>query len=311
MYFYTWVALLIAPILWYAFIWSFSYHHNGNRVSRKDNKDKGILHGKNMTKTIHATGMRYLNRFLSLDSAPLLMSHDLWPKSNRCKEICESVAMLDILLKQFKKELKPSKDEERNWHLFDPSCAGNGYAIQKVLETKGQVYNGQSLEDFYGPDFNEMYDACVAARTVILVVGDGTTPRTGALLACTIKQSNVISVDPILKEKWTQSCEPFQRLEASKSTIEEWIKNQKKNHVGRWQSVEQVFIVAVHSHAKPASFLSEAMNLFPKADVHFITMPCCVPQDLSAPHILLSDQQLTRDIPSPQNRVLVYRCIRN
>jgi hypothetical protein len=41
-----------------------------------------------------------------------------------------------------------------------------------------------------------------------------------------------------------------------------------------------------------------------------LAMPCCVAQDLPAPHILVYDQSMADLVPSPYNRMLVYECVR-
>jgi len=100
-------------------------------------------------------------------------------------------------------------------------------------------------------------------NVVVFVVGDGHTPRTGALFAMRTNW-NVISIDPVMR--------PFhgnvKRLETITGRIEEL--DEFINY-----SMKAI-IVLVHSHATVKACLS-SIKL---PERHLVAIPCCVPQDI-------------------------------
>jgi hypothetical protein len=112
----------------------------------------------------------------------------------------------------------------------------------------------------------------------VIVVGDGTTPRTGALFAF---RSNwqCYSVDPKMNHKWVsdhkdgydQNEGNIRRLHVIPYTIEEY---------GRWftkyRSLQHpLIVVAVHAHVAAQTIVES----LPCAD-YLVCIPCCVPQHL-------------------------------
>lgn len=107
----------------------------------------------------------------------------------------------------------------------------------------------------------------------VLVVGDGNTPRTAALIACMTKWT-VHSVDPRMKDKnWN-----FKRLHTYKNKVENIEIKGKKG-----------LIVCVHSHAKLSDSIA-AMKGFEY--LHLINIPCCVKPDISKPDVSYIDESI-------------------
>jgi len=104
----------------------------------------------------------------------------------------------------------------------------------------------------------------------VLVVGDGSTPRTGAMIAL---QSNwkVFSIDPKLKKFKTKRIKEISRLTVLPIRIEELIPSLCSSCI-----FDKVIIVCVHSHA--STFLSwTKINAKIKA---LINIPCCYKHDM-------------------------------
>lgn len=120
----------------------------------------------------------------------------------------------------------------------------------------------------------------------IVCVGDGCTPRTGALFAMRSNWS-VISIDPALPDR----VYPIKRLTLQRRKVED--------EVLHLNLMRQVVIVQVHSHANLA--LSLAHIKAPRR--HLITIPCCVPHEiLNKPYIGYDDA----GIWSPKRTVKIW-----
>lgn len=91
----------------------------------------------------------------------------------------------------------------------------------------------------------------------VLVVGDGHSPRTGALFAC-LSAWTVTSIDPAMREPGPHPT--IHRLTSVRARLEER------------PDLRADIVVAVHSHATPAATRAAAL---PGGVV--VAMPCCVP----------------------------------
>jgi len=122
----------------------------------------------------------------------------------------------------------------------------------------------------------------------VYCVGDGCTPRTGALFAYRTAWS-VISIDPALKDKgkWAG----IERLSCVREKVED---------VGKFGISKKALIVAVHSHAD----LTEAYRKLCSEDTAIIALPCCVPQKLFEIEPDYDFQDF--GIWSPKRRVLIW-----
>ncbi len=157
------------------------------------------------------------------------------------------------------------------------------------------------------PNSKEITESCAslfAARKVpidlsnveVVVVGDGSTPRTGALFAPFVKQ--VTSVDPLLNpQKWSAPM----RSNATwcPQTIQAWIADQKAND-------SATLIVAVHAHVSPSDYVPALIQV--RDVVGLVTIECCVPQICDFGTLLHSYQDW--GIHSPCRSVRVYNALR-
>ena len=128
--------------------------------------------------------------------------------------------------------------------------------------------------------------ACLAAVTrycpytpddrgvTALVVGDGRTPRTGALIAASTAWQ-VLSVDPVLRKMG-----PHPRIE--RLTM---YKERAETLAARLTWGLKVVIVACHSHA-PLHIVHAHINA---GTSPVISLPCCVKDKLGDPRITYSD----------------------
>ena len=125
---------------------------------------------------------------------------------------------------------------------------------------------------------------------VVIVVADGTTPRTGYLISPFAKR--VISVDPLMHEQWTSTV-LVPNLTCEKATIEDFLTRFQPDN-------EKIAIVAVHAHVKLDLYLPTILPWVTTV----ISIPCCVPQ-----HTTLLPQTsniLDYAIMCPCRRVIVW-----
>jgi len=132
-----------------------------------------------------------------------------------------------------------------------------------------------------------------------VVVGDGNTPRTAAVIACR-SNWNVVSIDPRMKKKhW-----PIRKLTTVIGTIEEYYA----------KTDAATIIVAVHSHAD----LSHALANITSPKRAAIAIPCCKKQEVYVksrwPDIGMGTEwrrpadmeYFDFGIASPQNKVKIW-----
>ncbi len=127
-------------------------------------------------------------------------------------------------------------------------------------------------------------------NTHVVVVGDGSTPRTAALFALRTRWV-CHSVDPALRVRDYG----IQRLHMYPGRAEETVIGDAKG---------DVVLVALHSHAT----FEAALATVPNAQrVAYVCIPCCVPQALASwgPDELYTDE----GILSPDNRVFIWHDI--
>lgn len=102
-------------------------------------------------------------------------------------------------------------------------------------------------------------------RDIALVcVGDGHSPRTGALFALRTNW-DCYSIDPALR---TEKCWPVKRLTVLKRKVEDAVLDLSEKAMA--------IIVCVHSHATLKATLSNIVC----GTKHLVTIPCCVPHEL-------------------------------
>lgn len=125
----------------------------------------------------------------------------------------------------------------------------------------------------------------------VFVVGDGNSPRTGALIACLTKW-DVVSVDPRMRDKaWN-----IKRLRTYKNKVENL--NFLANTLTHIKNT--AIVVCVHSHAKTSDSLNMVHGY---SNVHLINIPCCFEADIEKkPDI----SYLDNGIQSEKQRVDIY-----
>jgi hypothetical protein len=139
------------------------------------------------------------------------------------------------------------------------------------------------------------------SKATVVVVGDGHTPRTGAVFAFRSKFS-VVSIDPEIKDHFSGK---IKNLEIIKNYVQDV-------RVGESSSDGSVIYVFPHSHAKPEMLLHIDLAMFNNAKhKFFIMMPCCV--DLEMNDCLNKTFGVERianyydwGIHSPKKRIIVY-----
>ena len=107
-------------------------------------------------------------------------------------------------------------------------------------------------------------------RTNCYVIGDGRTPRLGALVAC-LSGWNVTSIDPIMHERFLHQTQ-IKRLLCCKKLAEEVF---TKGMI--WEKLPRAVILAVHSHAKLQPIWEWCLRMY--KEVLCVAIPCCVPQE--------------------------------
>lgn len=135
---------------------------------------------------------------------------------------------------------------------------------------------------------DHLIDKCVSRtdEVDVYVIGDGHSPRTGALIACLTKW-NVKSIDPQMRgEQWG-----IKRLETYKSKAEELSFEGNNN---------SAVVVCVHSHAKISDCLK---MLHGYSEIHLVNIPCCFKADIDKkPNVSYTDI----GIQSEKQKVEIY-----
>lgn len=102
------------------------------------------------------------------------------------------------------------------------------------------------------------------------VIGDGKTPRLGALVTC-LSRWQVYSIDPNMRDKYLDFTK-VKRLTCIKSKAEDVFKRFTKKKKGR------AVILACHSHAKLDPIWKSCIENYD--EVLAVAIPCCVPQEI-------------------------------
>jgi hypothetical protein len=173
-----------------------------------------------------------------------------------------------------------------------------------VMVRLGLFPNGKEITESgaaYSAVVKHLREVSLSSRNVTLVaVGDGHSPRTGALFALRSAWT-CYSVDPALKPTGGRDkvCRPASRRW---ETIERLnVRAKRIEEITIDAADTDVIIVAVHSHATLSASVAAIRG---GRSLSVVSIPCCVPQHLSkAPDVDYEDP----GILSPQRRVLVWR----
>lgn len=111
------------------------------------------------------------------------------------------------------------------------------------------------------------------SKVLVVCVGDGTTPRLGALAAL-CSSWDVISVDPRSDYTWLNPG-VIPRLECVRKAIENFspLHDSPMTDLKRY---EAVLILACHAHVEPRDMLASVTHPVR----HLVCMPCCVNQQV-------------------------------
>lgn len=132
-----------------------------------------------------------------------------------------------------------------------------------------------------------------ARDVTVVVVGDGHSPRTGALFAVSTNWE-VWSVDPVMRMKYDGAVD---RLCVRSDKIEDTTPfDVAEGHV---------IIVAVHSHGLLRDAVAKIKN---SRRIDVVSIPCCVPQVLDTQPVVKYEDTA---ILSPERTVLVWRDVGN
>lgn len=123
----------------------------------------------------------------------------------------------------------------------------------------------QAIVRNYRDDYNPSDD-----KIKCIVVGDGCSPRTGALVAH-LSRWEVWSVDPRLRDKWCN--QDIDRLYVVPTKIEDAFIT--------WESrATKIILLYVHSHAPFQQYISKVANTAHLEHLLIISIPCCVDNNL-------------------------------
>jgi hypothetical protein len=125
---------------------------------------------------------------------------------------------------------------------------------------------------------------------LVVAVGDGVAPRTGAVFAFRSAWT-CLSVDPRIRDRWVRGGE-VRRLTALRARVED---------VEVPSGFDTVVLVCVRSHAKMSAAVRAASGRSRR--LFAVSVPCCVPSDIRPPDLSYEDP----GIASPQRRVEVWR----
>ena len=117
--------------------------------------------------------------------------------------------------------------------------------------------------------------------TLVLAIGDGTTPRTAALVSF-MTQWTAISIDPELQDKWCgANPQEVERLHGVRGTFEQWMDDLRTGAAalpsGVLGHVHTLVLLCVHSHNqfRGAASLDRIRERFPVGRICLVSLPCC------------------------------------
>lgn len=166
------------------------------------------------------------------------------------------------------------------------------------------------------PDAKELTESVAAYQAVMrycsfleddssvtcICIADGSTPRTASLFAFMTKWQ-VVSIDPALREKSFEKWKSINRLELSKTLVEDMPS----------KLADKVVIVGVHAHnyeQRPPkgvikNILASAVTKVTAKEYFVATLPCC--HDLQIPGRTPSIEYFDPGIWSEKNLVRIWK----
>jgi len=187
------------------------------------------------------------------------------------------------------------------WNLLRTNCVMRDLLIEVFPNTKEQSESVAALLQY-----RKHSQTAAAHKTGVIVVADGTTPRTGLLFA--LEEARwVLSVDPLMHSRWVESSSGLpSNLRAFNCKIED-----ANLEILDWENIENLVIVAVHAHVAFECYLHTLISI-KKLNVTIIAIPCCIPLHISEPECLNFKLQLVHNdqdyaILSPCRNVFVWQ----
>jgi hypothetical protein len=109
---------------------------------------------------------------------------------------------------------------------------------------------------------------------IIVVIGDGSTPRTGATFAFK-SPFHVISIDPNLN--WIDYDRKVDRLTCYRETLRDFCSSPRTGYIPLFANKDPVILVNVHGHV-PSAELKQFYKLVGDRLFAVVEIPCCYPQ---------------------------------
>ncbi len=138
-------------------------------------------------------------------------------------------------------------------------------------------------------------------KTVVFVVGDGSYPRTAALLA-KISNWTTISIDPAM-QKCIQKSSNIQKKIDKLSFVPDFIENYQLSQE-LLDKFDKAVVLMIHSHADNKITFEKTLVPFIEKNktVGIIDIPCCFHKTFCSCSLQFSDEQIL----SSKNQVFVY-----
>ena len=149
--------------------------------------------------------------------------------------------------------------------------------IWKLFPNAKEITESMSVYNAYRRHFMIQMDL-QDEKNMCICVGDGCTPRTGAIFATRSKWA-VCSVDPRLRLQNNYILELHHKIKRL------WLYKEKIEKTS-WclDKINNILVVAVHSHASlkltVETLKAEIHGLSTNKKLNIISLPCCVPDDL-------------------------------
>ena len=136
------------------------------------------------------------------------------------------------------------------------------------------------------------------SNVICIVVGDGHTPKTGALFAYRTRWT-ILSIDPVMYRakldmgQGLYAPAGIERLTVVRDKIQ-------SRYLGIPLETKKILFICIHSHAK----LSDCIKQVKGAKACLVNIPCCIPSDLSSlPDISYEDW----GIHSEKRKIEIYK----
>ncbi len=185
-----------------------------------------------------------------------------------------------------------------------------------------KTVDGRFLLDVF-PNTKEISESSSVLKTLLrhaelkresvfaLVVGDGSSPRTGAVLSRWLQKEScfIVSVDPNMRIVYVNSLLMHApHLKVLPCKIEDV--NFEQFEIPKFDSI---VVVALHSHAPHHLYLEELMRMtVPRQDVTVLSVPCC--EDLTIPREVCEKwglkertSQIAYDMLTPKSVTTIHR----